>query len=170
MLVYTCFSAKLFCVLIIAYRSVDLAPVASVCCRSQQELDLRQEIMLLNARKTELEHNIASCPNDSLRWVTIPLSDSKVGCCDFRTKAWSYMRAPCASIYIIIVYSKSFQTNFCSCLPFSVLQKQTPWYFWHTRICPRNRDQMRKLNVNKAPRWVRIKRKNRGTKSHDTVP
>ena len=106
MLVYTCFSAKLFCVLIIAYRSVDLAPVASVCCRSQQELDLRQEIMLLNARKTELEHNIASCPNDSLRWVTIPLSDSKVGCCDFRTKAWSYMRAPCASIYIIIEYSK----------------------------------------------------------------
>jgi hypothetical protein len=36
--------------------------------RSQQEQDLRQEIMLLNARKAELEHNIASCPNDSLRY------------------------------------------------------------------------------------------------------
>lgn len=35
--------------------------------RSQQEQDLGQEILMLTARKTELEHNIASCPNDSLR-------------------------------------------------------------------------------------------------------
>jgi hypothetical protein len=28
---------------------------------------------MLTARKTELEHNIASCPNDSLRWPALPL-------------------------------------------------------------------------------------------------